>query len=80
MYTAEINAQGIEGTVVTLMLLQCTRHAIIKKLGPLLLTWINFDLIMDKYQCKVQNEITNLFPNFNGATVKVWESSEWISN
>ena len=34
--------------------------------------WIN-----NYIHYKVWNEITNPFPNFNGATVEVWE---WISN
>ena len=34
--------------------------------------WINTDI-----HYKVWDEITNPFPNFNGATVAVWE---WISN
>ena len=52
-------------------------------LGPLLLTWINFNPSMDK--CipmkflffEVWDVITYPFPNFNGATVEVWE---WIIN
>ena len=48
-------------------------------LGPLLLTWINFfsEWISNLIHYKVWDEITNPFPNFNGATVEVWE---WISN
>ena len=42
-------------------------------MGPLLLTWINFDHMPSK----VWNQITYPFPNFNGATVDVWE---WISD
>ena len=48
-------------------------------LGPLLLTWIDFNPSMDKViTCLVKcDEITYPFPNFNGCTVEVWE---WISN
>ena len=47
--------------------------------GPLLLTWINLILarINDYIYYNVWGEITFPFPNFNGATVEVWE---WISN
>ena len=47
-------------------------------LGPLLLTWINFNPSMDKYLHTQKNvgEITYPFLNFNGATVDV---QEWIS-
>ena len=39
----------------------------------------NFNPSMDKYYThyKVCDEITYPIPNFNGATVEVWE---WISN
>ena len=38
----------------------------------LILAWINNDI-----HCKVWDEITHPFPNFNGVAVEVWE---WISN
>ena len=46
--------------------------------GPLLLTWINFNLIMAKYYIhyKVMDGF-HPFLNFNSATVEVWE---WINN
>ena len=46
---------------------------------PLLLTWFNFNPSMNKYHMpgKVWDGITYPFPNFNGATVEVWE---WINN
>ena len=42
-------------------------------------TWINYNPNMDKNHMhyKVWDEITDPFPNFNNATVKVWE---WVSN
>ena len=40
--------------------------------GALLVTWINFQM-----HSKGWDEITYSFPNFNGATVEVWE---WINN
>ena len=44
-------------------------------LGGLSLTWINFNLSLGKWYhpLKVWDEITYLFPNFNGYTVEVWE-------
>ena len=42
--------------------------------GPLLLTWINFNPIMPT---KMWDTVIYPFPNFNGATVEVWDS---ISN
>ena len=44
-------------------------------MGPLLLTWINLNLSMDKFYInhKVCDEIIYLFPNFNGSTVEGWE-------
>ena len=41
----------------------------LKRQGPLLLTWFNFNPNMD--------EITYPFPNVNGGAVDVWE---WRSN
>ena len=38
---------------------------------------VKFNPSMGKLSSKVQDEITNPFPNFNGCTVEVWE---WISN
>ena len=48
-------------------------------LGPLLLTWFNFNHNMDKilHPLKAWGEITYPFLNFNGCTVEVYE---WISN
>ena len=47
--------------------------------GPLFLIWINFISSMGKWLHPLScvGEVTNPFPNFNGATVEVWE---WISN
>ena len=46
--------------------------------GSLSLKWINFNPCKDKllHPIKMCGEITYPFPNFNGATVKVWD---WIS-
>ena len=47
---------------------------------PLLLTWFNFTnlaWVSNHMPGKVWDEITYPFPNFNGATVEVWE---WISS
>ena len=50
----------------------------ITHIWPPLLTWIKFNASMNKkLHYKVWDEITYPFPNFNGATVYVWE---WISN
>ena len=51
----------------------------IKVQGSILLTWINFNpaWTSDYIHYKVWDEITDLFPNFNGEAVEVWE---WISN
>ena len=48
-------------------------------LGPLLLTWFNFNptWIRNYMPNKVWDEITYPFLSFNGCTVEVWE---WISN
>ena len=48
-------------------------------LGPLLQTWINLfpEWISNYIHYKVWDEITYPFPNFNSATIEVWE---WISN
>ena len=56
--------------------------ALFSLLGPLLLTWTNFDLrrtlISSNYiHYKVWDEITYPFSNFNTSTVEVWE---WIRN
>ena len=53
---------------------QTTLPLIPLHLGPHLILWFNFNSTMCK---KVSDEITYLFPNFNGATAEVWES---ISN
>ena len=48
--------------------------------GLFLLTWINFNASVYKYNYihyKMWVEIAYPFPNFNGCTVEVWE---WISN
>ena len=45
--------------------------------GPLLLTWFNSTWISNYNHYNVWDEISYPFPNFNGATVEVWE---WISN
>ena len=39
--------------------------------APLLLTLINFNLIMDKQSQKIWDEITYTFRNFNDCTVKL---------
>ena len=48
-------------------------------LGPLLLTWFNLNPSMDNVyiHCKVWDEFTYPFLNFNGCTIEVYE---WISN
>ena len=47
--------------------------------GPLLQTWFNFNSSVDinSIHYKVWDETTYPFPNFDGATVEVWE---WIGN
>ena len=48
--------------------------------GPLLLTWINFNLSIIKSNhmpSKLWDEITYPFPNVNGCTVEV---KQWISH
>ena len=47
--------------------------------GPLLLTWINFNLawLCNHIHYKVVDEITYPFENLNGASIQVYE---WISN
>ena len=46
--------------------------------GRLFLAWINFDpeWTTDCIHYKVYNEITNLFPNFNGCAVEILESDK----
>ena len=47
-------------------------------LGPLLLTWINFNpRLENSIHYQMWDENTYSFPNFSGWTVEVWE---WISN
>ena len=47
-------------------------------MGPLLLTWLKFNPSVSNYiKYKAWDDITYPFPNFNGATVEVWE---WINN
>ena len=49
-------------------------------LVPRLLTWINFIIsawINNYIHYKMQVEITYPFPNFNSATIEIWE---WMSN
>ena len=43
--------------------------------GALLLTWIIFNpgMLSNRTLNKVWDEITYLFPNFNGYTTEVWE-------
>ena len=53
-----------------------TVRAQLQTAGPLLLTWINFD-ICNYIHYKVWNEINYPFLNFNGDTIEVWE---WINN
>ena len=50
-------------------------HSYCSRLGPLLLTWFNFNpaWISNHMSSKLLDEITYPFPNFNGATVEVWE-------
>ena len=50
-----------------------------RDLGPLLPTWINFNLSMDSNYTHaiVWDDITNPFPDFTCATREVWEG---ISN
>ena len=48
-------------------------------LGPLLLTWFNFNPSMknDNIHYKVWEKITHPFPNLNGYTIEVWD---WIDD
>ena len=46
-----------------------------KHMGSILLTWFDFNPSMDKelHPFMVWDEIAYPFPNFNGATVEVWD-------
>ena len=68
--------------VISSMLKCCSpvdyRMSYRRPLGPLLLKWFNLNPSISNFiHHKVWDEITNPFPNFNSATVEVWE---WISN
>ena len=52
-------------------------HCVGQLLGPLLLTWFNFNPRMDKYYIhyKLWDDMTYPFLDYNGATVEV---NKWI--
>ena len=53
-----------------------SRWSLISLYGPILLTWINFNIsewISNHIHNKAWDEMDYPFPNFNGTTVEVWE-------
>ena len=69
----EISSRGRQGTVYTTWAIPCSSDT----RAPLP-TWINSHPSIGNYiHYKGWDKLTYPFPNFNGATVEVWE---WISN
>ena len=61
--------------VCSVMMIKCGSSDDIKSLGTLLLTWFDFNpaWIRNHMSSKVWDQIIHPFPNFNSATVDVWE-------